>query len=210
MPYKYANKKYEPEHMAKAVSNSLSISTKHAIEICSLLRHKELSYAKELLKKAIEKKQAIPFTRFNSDVGHKPGIGPGRYPKKASEEILKLLECIEANAQFKGLNTSELTIEHICAHKAGKAMRYGRQRGRTSKRTHVEVMVKETAKKKEESKKPEVKGKEAKPAEPKAEEKPKEIKKAEEKAEVKKETAEKPKETAKPEVKGQPKPEEKK
>ena len=142
--------------MARAVGTSLGISTKHSIEICSLLRSKELSYAKELLKRAIEKKKAIPFTRFNSDVGHKPGIGPGRYPEKASTEILKLLECVEANAQFKGLNTSELIIEHICAHKAGKAMRYGRQRGRTAKRTHVEVMVKESAKKKTD-KKPEAK-----------------------------------------------------
>ena len=170
MPYKYANKKYEPEHMARVVGTSLTISTKHAIEICSLLRRKEVSYAKELLKKAIEKKQAIPFTRFNSDVGHKPGIGPGRYPEKASTEILKLLECVEANAQFKGLNTAELAIEHICAHKAGKVMRYGRQRGRTSKRTHVEIMVKETAKKKAEEK--------GKVAQPKEKAEAKESKKA--------------------------------
>ncbi|MBW2983682.1 50S ribosomal protein L22 [Candidatus Woesearchaeota archaeon] len=195
MPYKYANKKYEPEHMAKAVGTSLSISTKHAIEICTLLRCKELSYAKELLKKAIEKKQAIPFTRFNKDVGHKPGIGPGRYPKKASGEILKLLECVEANAQFKGLNTSELVINHICAHKAGKAMRYGRQRGRTSKRTHVEVMVKETAKKKAEEKGKEAKPKETKKAEKKPTEKPKEVKKPEVPNEAK---PEKRKEEAKP------------
>ncbi|MBW2979995.1 50S ribosomal protein L22 [Candidatus Woesearchaeota archaeon] len=190
MPYKYASKNYEPEHMAKAVGTSLSISTKHAIEICTLLRHKELSNAKGLLKNAIEKKQAIPFSRFNSDVGHKKVVGPGRYPEKASEEVLKLLECVEANAQFKGLNTAELIIEHICAHKAGKVMRYGRQRGRTSKRTHVEVMVKEIAKKekpkekkateKKEEKKPEIKApKEAKPSE-KAEKK-EVVKKAEEK-----------------------------
>ena len=192
MPYNYANKNYEPEHMAKAVGTSLHVSTKHAIEICALLRRKKISYAKELLKKVVEKKQAVPFRRFNGDVGHKKGIGPGRYPKKASTEILQLLECVEANAQFKGLNTSELMIEHICAHKAGKVMRYGRQRGRTSKRTHIEVMVKETAKKeaakekkatmeKKEEKKPEIKvSKETKPSE-KVEEPKEEAKKEEEK-----------------------------
>lgn len=208
MPYKYANKKYESEHMARAVGTSLGISTKHTIEICSLLRSKELSYAKELLRNAIEKKQAIPFTRFNSDVGHKPGIGPGRYPEKASTEILNLLECVEANAQFKGLNTSELIIEHICAHKAGKAMRYGRQRGRTAKRTHIEVMVKESAKKKtvEKKEKVEESKKETPKEEPKVE--TKEIPK--EKLVEKPKVEETPKEASKTEANEQPKTEEKK
>jgi large subunit ribosomal protein L22 len=149
MPYNYATKKYDAEHMAKAVGTSLNISTKHAIEICAALRDKQIAYAKNLLNDIVQEKKALPFRRFNRDMGHKKSIGPGRYPKKASEEILKLIECVEANAQFKGLNTSELIIDHICAHRAGKVMRYGRQRGRRSKRTHVEVMVKEVAKKSE-------------------------------------------------------------
>lgn len=163
--------------MARIVGTSLSISTKQAIEICSLLRRKNLSFAKRLLNEVIKGKQAIPFTRFNSDMGHKPGIGPGRYPKKASQEILNLLEGVEANAQFRGINTADLIIEHICAHKAGKVMRYGRKRGRKAKRTHVEVMVKETAKKKEAEKK-HAKREEKKEA-PKAKEVKEEVKKEE-------------------------------
>ncbi len=162
--------------MARAVGTSLSISTKHAIEICNLIRHKQLSTAKDLLKKAITKEAPIPFTRFNRNVGHRPGIGPGRYPEKASKEILGLLECVEANAQFKGLDTSSLVIEHICAQRASKAMRYGRKRGVRAKRTHVEVMVKEAAKK--EPKKTD----KAKPkAEPKKEAAKEQVKKVEEK-----------------------------
>jgi large subunit ribosomal protein L22 len=192
MPYSYATKNYDKEHMARTVGVALSISTKHAIEICSLLRHKPVSRAKDILRKAAEKKQAIPFTRFNHNVGHKKGIGPGRYAVKASQEILGLLESVEANAQFKGLNTSELVIDHICAQKAGKSIRHGRQRGITAKRTHVEIMVKETAKK--ESKK------EAKPSKPKAEAPKQEAKaeKKEAKEEVKKEVKEEKKAEAKP------------
>jgi large subunit ribosomal protein L22 len=192
MPYNYATKKYDAEHMAKGVGTSLNISPKHAIEICSALRNKKVAYAKNLLNDVIEEKRALPFTRFNSDVGHKKAIGPGRYPKKASKEILSLIECVEANAQFKGLNTSELMIYHICAHKAGKVMRYGRQRGRSSKRTHVEIMVKEVAKKSEkkaektkntEEKKP---SKETEKGLEKAETSQKEVPKAEPKKEEKK------------------------
>lgn len=135
-----------PEHMAKAVGRGLPISTKHAIEICSFIRNKQLSKAKGILTGVMNKKLAIPFKRFNSDVGHKTKIGPGRFPTKASKELLKLLEGVEANAQFKGLNTAELVIGHICAHKARKAWKYGRFRGRQMKRTNVEVIVKEVPK----------------------------------------------------------------
>lgn len=134
--------------MAKVAGISLPISTKHSIEICNFIRNKNLSKARDLLKEVIELKKTIPFKRFTGDVGHKKGkIGPGRYPKKASIEIIKLLNTAEANAQFKGLNTSNLVIKHICANKASTPWRYGRQRRRKMKRTHVEIIVEEKASK---------------------------------------------------------------
>ena len=82
----------------------------------------------------MDKKTAVPFRRFDFDLGHKKKIGPGRYPNKASREIIGLIENVEANAQFKGLNTSNLIITHISAHKAGKAWHYGRKSRRKMKR----------------------------------------------------------------------------
>ena len=62
--------------------------------------------------------------------------------------FLGLLKSVEANAQFKGLHSSNLQIVHICAHRAARPMRSGRQRGRQTKRTHVEIVLQESVKKK--------------------------------------------------------------
>jgi len=145
----YAVENFDKEHMAKAISLALPISTKYACEICTMLRGRELSMAKNLLEKVITKEHAVPFKRHFKNIGHRKKIGPGRYPFKASKEILKLLLQVEANAQFKGLNTSSLFISHICANKAGVVWHRGRQRRIRMKRTNVEVAVVERAANKE-------------------------------------------------------------
>ena len=143
--YTFGN--YEKEHMARAIGAALPISFKQSVEICGFIKNKGISYAKKLLQDVIDKKTAIPFRRYNQDLGHKKKIGPARYPKKASEEFIKLIENVEANAQFKGLNTSNLIIAHISAHKAGKAWHFGRKSRRRMKRTNIEIVVEEKAKK---------------------------------------------------------------
>jgi large subunit ribosomal protein L22 len=142
--HNYAMQMENEEHIAKAVGRSLPISTKHCIEVCSFIRKKPLKLAKEMLNRVIKKEMAVPFRRF-TEIGHKPGkgIASGRYPEKAAGQILDLLDSVEANAQFKGLNTSNLFIEHICAHRAGNQMHYGR-RGRMMKKTSIEVIVRES------------------------------------------------------------------
>lgn len=145
--YTFTN--YDPEHMARAIGMALPISFKQSVEICGFIKNKNVFDAKKVLKDVSEKKLAVPFKRYNFDLGHKKGTGPARYPEKASREIIKLIETAEANAQFKGLNTSNLVIAHISAHKAGKAWHYGRKTRRKMKRTNVEIIVEEKAKKTE-------------------------------------------------------------
>ncbi len=197
---KYAFGKFNSELMARALGRDVAVSTKQSIEIANHLRHRKLTQAKSLMEMVIQKKHAVPFKRFTDGVGHRPGkLASGRYPVKAAKAFLNLLESVEANAQTKGLNTSELEIIHICAHKAHSPVHYGRHSGREFKRSHIEVVVQETAgkkkgakkeEKKEEKKEP-AKNKEkaepkpapaAKPAEPKKEEK-QEAKKEEKKEE---------------------------
>ena len=143
MPYKYSTQYYNKENMAKAVGRSLPISAKQSVEICGVIRHKYIAKAKELLQNVIDKKRAIPFKRFHKDVGHKKRIGPGRYPVKAAREILKILQMVEANAQFKGLSTANLIIHHINTSVASRPWHFGRQRRRKMKRTNIEVIVEE-------------------------------------------------------------------
>ncbi len=150
--YNYSSK-IENEHSAKAVGRDLNISFKHAAMVCNQLRNKNLLKSKILLNKVIEKKQAIPYTRFNKDRGHKKKIGPGRYPVKTCKAILSILENAESNAQFKGLNTSLLKIVHVNSHRASTPKRHGRKGGVSTKRSHVEVIVEEKAEMKKEDKK---------------------------------------------------------
>lgn len=135
------------ENTARAVGNDLSISTKKAIEICSFIRGRSTERAKKILTQAIEKKQPIPFKRFTEGAGHKKGkIAGGKYPIKACTEILIIIESAEANASYKGLSTDNLIISHIKADKASTPLHYGRHRGRSMKRTRVEVSVDESKK----------------------------------------------------------------
>ena len=204
--------------MASAVGRDLPISTKHAIEICSKIRGQSVERVRTYLSNVIALKEAVPFKRFNDNIGHKKKIGPGRYPVKAAKTILGLVDNAQANAQNKGLATGKLEICHTCAHKASTPMRRGRQGNRAMKRTHVEIVLRESLKKAKEKKKKapvakSVKKVEEKPkVEEKKEEKPKvaekpapkpEVKVEEKKIEEKKEEKQKPK----PEVKEEPKPE---
>ena len=140
---RYTFMNYEKEHMARAAGMALPISLKFSVEICRFIKNKKVGLAKKMLQDVIDKKRAVPFRRYDFDLAHKRKIGPGRYPEKASKHFIQLIETAEANAQFKGLNTSNLMISHISAHNAGKAWHYGRQSRRKMKRTNVEIFVEE-------------------------------------------------------------------
>ncbi|PIZ52128.1 50S ribosomal protein L22 [Candidatus Woesearchaeota archaeon CG_4_10_14_0_2_um_filter_33_13] len=183
------------DHMASAKSLNLAISTKHGVEISSFLRFKPLSFAKSYLEEVANLRKAIPFNRFKRNVGHKPGMAAGRFPEKAAKEFLKLLNSVEANAQFKGLNIANLKIVKLLVNKAALPMTGSRHR-RSTKRTHIEVEVKEMGVKKKDSNK---EASAAKPVKTKIEKKEAEKKENTTKT-VKKET-QKVKEDQKEEVK---------
>ncbi len=151
MGLKYAFSAYNKELMARVVGRDLSISKKQSVEICKWIKGRSLKQAKQLLSEVIAMKRGVPFTRFNWNVGHRPGMGPGRYPINAATEILALVKSAEANAQVKGLNTGNLYIVHCNAQKAPTPHHYGRQRGTKMKRTHIELVLQEQAKKEEKS-----------------------------------------------------------
>lgn len=142
----YAFEGYVKEKMARALGQALPVSTKHSVEICSFIRGKKLSRAKRMLEDVMDMKEAVPFKRFNHNIGHRRGMGPGRYPIKACGEILKVVKGCEANAQFKGLDTASLVIVHANANFASRPYHSGRQSRRKMKRTHIEIVAAEAAK----------------------------------------------------------------
>jgi len=143
---RYSYKNYSHENMARAIGMNLPISVKQSVEICNYIKNKNTAKAKKMLQDVIDKKTAIPFKRYNFDLGHKKNIGPGRYPLNASMKFMQLIESAEANAQFRGFNTSNLVITHINSHKAGKAWHFGRKSRRRMKRTNLEIIVEEAKK----------------------------------------------------------------
>ena len=146
--YKYSSK--AGDNTAKAVGVNLPISTKVSVEICNMIRGMNVQSAKSMLNEVINQKRAVPYKRFNKNVGHRRGkIAAGRFPIKACTELVKLIESAETNAQFQGLNTGSLVLRHISAQRAAGAWHYGRWRRRQMKRTHIEIIVEESADKKE-------------------------------------------------------------
>lgn len=138
MAYGYAVKAGENE--SKAVGLALPISFKHAIEVCRHIRGKQLTVARKALAGAISLKTAIPYRRYNKEMAHQSGVGPGRFPIKVCEAIGKVLDSAEANAQLKGMSTANLVVKHAGANKAGVVHHYGRW-GRHARRAHVEVVL---------------------------------------------------------------------
>ena len=170
------------EHIAKVIGRDLPISTKQSIEISNRLRGRTLQSSQALLKRVIAKSEAIPFTRFNRDMGHRPGkMAAGRYPEKAAKAFANLLNSVESNAQNKGLDTENLVIKTIISNKASQPFKFGRRRRIRAKRTHIEIVVEELERKVVKKAQPKT--------EPKQEKKPEA--KAQPKQEVKKETPEK-------------------
>ena len=197
---------------AQTVALNQPVSTKQSLEIARWLRGRSTEKAKVLLQAVIEKRIAVPYKRFNKKIAHKKQIGPGKYPVKTASLFLKLINEVEANASVKGLNEEALKIHAIVVHKGARNMHHGRQRGRTFKNAHIEIVVEETEKRREPKKaapkkaaeKAEPKKAEAQKPEPaKAAAQPKEgptssKKEADEAAVPKKESAPKKTETKEP------------
>lgn len=152
MANKYAyNKEGNEAKTARAMAKSLKISPKHCVEICNALRGMEVSKAKAYLEDVIDMKKAVPFKRHNKKVGHRKGLKgwpSGRYPVKAATQILKVLENAEANAEYKGMDTEKIIIEHISSHK-GVVIRgfipraFGRVTPFNTPTTHIQIVLEE-------------------------------------------------------------------
>ena len=134
-------------HFATAKSLNLPISTKQSYEVANFIRGKKLEIAKKMLQEVISKKMAVPFKRYNRDTGHKRGkIAAGRYPEKASNAFLTLLNTVEANADSKGLDNEKLMICEVRSTQGSQQWHAGRLRRRRMKRTHIYVKIEEAEK----------------------------------------------------------------
>jgi ribosomal protein uL22 len=154
MVYKYAYQGYNEEKMARAVGLSLKgLSRKDGIEIAKFIRGKEISFVLSYLEDVKKLEKSIPYTRFNSGLGHQKGkMGPGRFPVKACAHFIKIIKSVRHNAQDKNLNVDNLIIKNICVQNGPKQFHYGRHSGRLVKQSHMEIVVCEKEEKNDDSK----------------------------------------------------------
>lgn len=129
------------EHQAKAVGNNMRVSWKDCTEIGRFIKGDTVEKAENKLERVIEKELPVPYTKFDSDAGHKSGQGPGKYPVKASEEMLDLLRSAASNAENEGLNPDQLEVQNVITNQGSSFRTPKRHRGREIKTAHVTVIV---------------------------------------------------------------------
>ena len=113
----------DPDTTAKAMLRDRPISPKHAKEIAREIKGRTAADAVEYLEAVIGGERSVPFRQHNSGVGHRTDIDgwdAGRYPQKASEAYLDLLENAIGNAESQGFDGDGMTIMHVAAHKTGE------------------------------------------------------------------------------------------
>jgi large subunit ribosomal protein L22 len=117
--YSY-NKVHDPSRVAKSQGRELRISPKDAMEICREIRGKNLDDAFDYLDRVIDGITAVPYKTHSRKLAHKKSLNgwhSGKFPVKASEAIIELLENAQNNAKYKGLDEAALFVRHASARK---------------------------------------------------------------------------------------------
>ncbi len=138
----------DPETTAKAFGREYQISPKKSVEVCDMVRGRDVDNALNILDEVIEGERAVPYKKHNKRVAHQKGVGPGGYPQKVCKKVRSLIEECKANAENKGLDSEELRIKHIAAHRAApiqgfRPRAFGRSSPQDTKRTNIEIILEE-------------------------------------------------------------------
>ncbi len=139
----------DPDRTVKCAGRELRISPKASVELCRTIRGMKLPEAKKLLERVIEKKVAVAYRHYHKEVPHRRNLTEpfyaGRYPQKAAGRLLRLLEELEANAEYRNLDTEKLKIIHAAAQRANKIPKrnpraFGRSDLLQGTTTHIELV----------------------------------------------------------------------
>ena len=150
----YAFQNYDKTKHVRASIREKDISHKHAREIAVAIKGRSIEKARELLENVISRKEAIPYRRYNNEVAHRSnirdGFFAGRFPKKAASEFLRILDNLESNAEYKGMDLDRLRIVSAAVHKGTKLKWFQpRAMGRSSPKfdtlVHVELVAQEAS-----------------------------------------------------------------
>ena len=148
--YDYAFQNYDSTRHVRASMREKKVSHKHTREIAVAIKGLTIEKARDYLQSVLTHKRSIPFKRFKNQVGHRtdPGVMSGRYPEKAVSEVLKLLDNLESNAEYKGMDLDRLKIINATAQKGVIIQRImpraqGRATANNNVLTHLEIVAQE-------------------------------------------------------------------
>jgi large subunit ribosomal protein L22 len=144
----YSIKEIEPERTVRCSGRELRISPKAATEICRSIRGMKVSEAKRFLESVIAGTRSVAYKRYKKEVPHKSleeRWHAGRFPVAAASRILALLEQLESNAEYKGLDLDKLRIIHAASQRGMKIRKFipramGRSTPYFNVLTHVELV----------------------------------------------------------------------
>jgi len=150
MHFGYSFQNYDKTRHVRAALREKTISHKHAREIAVAIKGMSIEKARSYLQAVVNLERAVPFRRYHNEVGHKSdtGVMSGRYPKKAATEFSRLLDNLESNAEYRGMDLDRLKIINATVHKGRKLQRFiPRAQGRATPKidilTHVELVAQE-------------------------------------------------------------------
>ena len=131
-----AEKKKKTE--AVVMADNIPISTKHSAAICKFIKNKKIEDAISDLESVLSFKRAIP---MKGEIPHRKGkkMMSGRFPKKASENFIRLLKSLNANANYNGL-VNPVIVEAVANIGVRPFGRFGAVR---KKRTHIKIVAKD-------------------------------------------------------------------
>ncbi len=148
--FNYAFQNYDATRHVRSSLREKDISHKHAREVAVAIKGLSIEKARDFLQAVINKDRAVKFGRFKNQVGHRsdPGMMSGRYPQKTAKEFIKVLDNLESNAEYKGMDLDRLKIINATVNKGVMIKRFipramGRATPKNNVLTHVELIAQE-------------------------------------------------------------------
>merc|ERR1711904_214444 len=152
---RYAATHIDSAKSAKSRGSYLRVSFKDTRETAQAINGWKLERAVKYLENVQELKAAVPMRRYAGSTGRSAqgkqfGVSKARHPVKSAEFLLGLLKNAEANADTKGLDTSNLIVKRIQVNQAPKQRRrtyraHGRINPYMSNPCHIELILVEGA-----------------------------------------------------------------
>ncbi len=106
----------DPDKTSRAIGKEMPISPKDSREVCRMIRGKNVANAIRMLEDVISLEKPVRMARYNMGIAHKKGVGPGRFPKKSAQAILRVVESAKHNAEYKGLNSENMKVKVVTAN----------------------------------------------------------------------------------------------